>query len=240
MDVPIFEMSRKKLCKFRNNLVTQCAGKWCNLVWFFVSHLLSGDRDTSLIPRMSASLFSISYTAASVLRITQYATIRQYAARSEPAGDPKKEAIRRALYPSSIRNRPSPTGTWRPDVARALQLAIPSKQAHETIERAWLLHKRHIRKQREAELARKFQCMKNAMEELENIDTRLYMEANKQEDPRARNQAEMALLKTMKTSEIRSLEARIRGLFPRELRIPTDTPPRIGWNYDWKPFPRPL
>ncbi|TFK77521.1 hypothetical protein BDN72DRAFT_884991 [Pluteus cervinus] len=167
-------------------------------------------------------------------------TIRHYAARGEPAGDPKKETIRRALYPSSIRNRPSPTGTWRPDVARALQLAIPSKQAHETIERAWLLHKRQVRKQREAELARKFECMKKAMEELENVDSRLYMEANKSEDPRARSQAEMALVKTLKTSEIRSLEARIRGLFPRELRIPTDTPPRNGWNYDWKPFHRPL
>ncbi len=166
---------------------------------------------------------------------------RHYAARGEPAGDPKKEAIRRALYPSAIRNRPTPVGTWRPDVARKLQLAIPSKQAHETIERAWLLHKRHVRKAREAELARKFQCMKRAMEELEKVeDSRMYMEANKQEDPRARSQAEMTLMKTLKTSEIRTLEARVRGLFPRELRIPTDTPPRSGWNYDWKPVQRPI
>jgi len=165
---------------------------------------------------------------------------RHYAARGEPAGDPKKEAIRRALYPSSIRNKATPIGTWRSDVARALQYAVPSKQAHETIERAWLLSKRQVRKKRETELARKFECMKRAMEELEKVDSRLYMEANKQEDPRTRSQAEMALMKTMKTSEIRSLEARIRGLFPRELRIPTDTPPRSGWNYEWKPFPRPI
>ncbi|KAF8665476.1 hypothetical protein AX16_000494 [Volvariella volvacea WC 439] len=168
------------------------------------------------------------------------APVRGYAARVEGTSDPKKEAIRRALYPSTIRNRATPVGTWRPDVARALQLAIPSVQAHQTIERAWLLHKRLQRKKREAELARKFECMKKAMDELEKIDSRLYMEANRPEDPRARSVAEMNLMKTLKTSEIRTLEARVRGLFPRELRIPTDTPPRSGWNYEWKPFPRPL
>ena len=78
------------------------------------------------------------------------------------------------------------------------------------------------------------------MEELQKVDSRLYMEANRPEDPRARSTAEMELAKTLKTSELRTLEARVRGLFPRELRIPTDTPPRNGWNYDSKPFPRPL
>jgi len=78
------------------------------------------------------------------------------------------------------------------------------------------------------------------MEELEKIDSRLYMEANKQEDPRARSAAEMQLAKTLKGSEQKTMEARIRGLFPRELRIPTDTPSRNGWNYEWKPFTRPI
>lgn len=172
-------------------------------------------------------------------RISQPLT-RHYAARLEAVTDPKKEIIRRALYPSNIRNRATPIGTWRPDVGQAIQYAIPSVQAHNTIERAWLLHKRQIRKHREAELARKFECMKRAMEELEKVDTRLYMEANRQEDPRARTPAEMELAKTLRSSELRALEARIRGLFPRELRIPTDTPPLGGWNYEWKPIQRPL
>jgi len=187
---------------------------------------------------MSTSLLA-SGKAKLVFRISQK-PIRCYAAKGEPAGDPKKEIIRRALYPSNVRNRPSPTGTWRPDVGRALQHAIPSVQAHHTIERAWLLHQRHLRKKRDAELAKKFECMKKAMDELEKIDSRLYMEANKGEDPRARSQVEVELAKTLKGSEKKTLEARIRGLFPRELRIPTDTPPRTGWNYEWKPFPRPL
>ncbi|KAG6813993.1 hypothetical protein H0H92_004486 [Tricholoma furcatifolium] len=173
------------------------------------------------------------------LRVAQ-TSIRTYAARNEGAADPKKEIIRKALYPNNIRSRPTPTGTWRPDVGRALQFAIPSVQAHNTIERAWLLHKRHLRKTREVEMERKFASMRNAMEELRRVDDRLYMEANKQEDPRARTEAERELAKTMKSTEVRTLEARIRGLFPRELRIPTDTPSHSGWNYECKPFPRPL
>jgi large subunit ribosomal protein L40 len=82
--------------------------------------------------------------------------------------------------------------------------------------------------------------MKKAMDELERVDKALYMGANKEEDPRARSAAEVKLSRTLKTSEIRALDARIRALFPRELRIPTDTPPKNGWKYDWKPFPRPL
>lgn len=167
-------------------------------------------------------------------------SIRYYAARPEAVTDPKKEVIRRALYPSNIRNRATPVGTWRPDVGQAIQSAVPSVQAHNTIERAWLLHKRQTRKHREAELSRKFECMKKAMEELEKIDTRLYMEANRQEDPRARTTAEMQLAKSLRSSELRALEARIRGLFPRELRIPTDTPPLSGWKYEWKPIRRSL
>lgn len=187
---------------------------------------------------MSASLL-VPRRVILTLRLAQ-TPVRTYAAKNEPVGDPKKEAIRKALYPGNIRSRASPTGTWRSDVARALQHAIPSVQAHHTIERAWLLHRRHVRKQREAELARKFESMRKAMVELERVDGRLYMEANKQEDPRARSNVERELAKTLKTTEVRTLEARIRGLFPRELRVPTDTPPRAGWNYECKPFPRPL
>jgi large subunit ribosomal protein L40 len=173
------------------------------------------------------------------LRIVQ-TSIRHYAARPEGMSDPKKEIIRRVLYPSNIRNRAVPVGTWRSDVGQAVQHAIPSVQAHNTIERAWLLHKRLIRKRREAELARKFECMKKAMETLERIDSRLYMEANKQEDPRARTATEMQLAKTLRSSELRAVEARVRGLFPRELRVPADTPPLSGWSYEWKPIQRPI
>ncbi|KAH9897942.1 hypothetical protein C8Q73DRAFT_378614 [Cubamyces lactineus] len=151
------------------------------------------------------------------LRVAQ-ASVR-YAGRQESGGDPRNEIIRRALYPSNIRNRASPVGTWRPDVGRRLQRAIPSAQAHETIERAWFLHQRHVRRTRMAELQRKFESVQNAMETL--------------------SPAETELLKKLKGPEKKAVEARIRGLFPRELRIPTDTPPKNGWTYDFTPMSLP-
>ncbi|KAF7337617.1 hypothetical protein MSAN_02235000 [Mycena sanguinolenta] len=167
--------------------------------------------------------------------------VRQYAKPVDAAsGDTRLLNIRRALYPANIRNRPSPTGTWRPDVRQTIQRAIPSVQAHHTIERAWLLHRRHLRKRREAELTRKFECMRRAMDELKKIDLRLYMEANKVEDPRARSGVEMEMMKQLPALEARAFDARIRGLFPREMKIPADTPSKTGWDYNWKPIERPL
>ncbi|KAI8981202.1 hypothetical protein BD414DRAFT_491970 [Trametes punicea] len=171
------------------------------------------------------------------LRVAQ--TPVRYAGRQESGADPKNDIIRRALYPSNIRNRASPVGTWRPDVGRRLQRAIPSAQAHETIERAWFLHQRHVRRTRMAELQRKFESMRNAMETLRLVAPKLYAEANKEEDPRARSPREIDLLKKLKGPEKKAVEARIRGLFPRELRIPSDTPPRNGWTYEFTPVALP-
>ncbi|KAJ7492202.1 hypothetical protein FB451DRAFT_1021591 [Mycena latifolia] len=167
--------------------------------------------------------------------------VRQYAKPPDAGlGDEKLTIIRRALYPANIRNKPTPTGTWRRDVRQTIQRAIPSVQAHHTIERAWLLHRRHLRKRREAELTRKYECMRRAMEELKKIDLKLYMEANEVEDPRRRSEVEMQIIKSMPVMEARAFDARIRGLFPRELKIPADTPSKTGWNYEWKPIERPI
>ena len=159
----------------------------------------------------------------------------RHAARHETGADPIKETIRKALYPPNVANKPSPTGAWRLDVARAIQIAIPSKQAHETIERAWLLYQRHQRWRRDEELGRKYECMKKAMDELEKIDPKRFSEANRPEDPRQRGTAEVKLAKTLRGVEKKVLESRLPGLFPRELRVPTDTPPRDGWKYDCTP-----
>ncbi|EJF67105.1 hypothetical protein DICSQDRAFT_164941 [Dichomitus squalens LYAD-421 SS1] len=185
---------------------------------------------------MSSSLLAVSKQKLA-LRVSQ--TSVRYIGRQESGGDPKNDIIRRALYPSNIRNRPSPVGSWRPDVGRRLQRAIPSVQAHETIERAWFLHQRHVRRARASELQRKFESVRNAMETLRFVAPDLYVEANKEEDPRARSPAETDLLKKLKGPEKKAVEARIRGLFPRELRTPTDTPPRNGWTYDFTPIVRP-
>ncbi|KAF9786914.1 hypothetical protein BJ322DRAFT_685785 [Thelephora terrestris] len=180
--------------------------------------------------------FSLLSRRCEHLPLRVSATSVRYSGRKEVLSDPQKEILRRVLYPANIRNRPSPVGSWRPDVSRVLQRAIPSVQAHETIERAWLLHKRHTRWKRNAELERKFECMRNAMAELEVADPRSFTEANRPEDPRARSVVEVELTKSLRGPERRAVEARIRGLFPREIRPPPDTPPTGGWNYDWKPI----
>ncbi|KAH9943986.1 uncharacterized protein BXZ73DRAFT_39981 [Epithele typhae] len=172
------------------------------------------------------------------LRVAQ-ASVRY--ARRETEGGPNRqlETIRRALYPSNIRSRATPTGKYRPDVGFRLQRAIPSAQAHETIERAWLLHQRHLRHKRTAEANRKFESMCSAMETLRVVAPELYKEANKVDDPRTRTQEEQDAMKKMKTQEKRAFESRPRGLFPRELRVPTDTPPTAGWTYEFTPTARP-
>jgi large subunit ribosomal protein L40 len=184
---------------------------------------------------MSSSSLLARQRITHPLRVAQ-SSVRYARPAAAAGGDPKLEIIRRALYPGNIRNQPSPTGSWRPDVGRALQRAIPSVQAHETIERAWKLLQRHQRQRREAERARKFECMRHAMQTLYELgDTHLYVEANRREDPRQRTEEEIRAYETMKGTQRRAVEARIRGLFPREIRIPTDTPSPAGWNYDFKP-----
>ena len=154
-------------------------------------------------------------------------------------GDPRTTIIQRMLYPKNGPRKTSPVGVYRMDARLALRRAIPNPEAHETIERAWFLHQRHVRRTRASELQRKFESMRNAMETLRLVAPNLYAEANKEEDPRARSPAEAELLKKLKGPEKKAVEARIRGLFPRELRMPTDTPPRNGWTYDFTPIVRP-
>lgn len=193
-----------------------------------------------IFPTLATMSSSLLARSAPPLALRRANTSVRYAGRKESnAADPKKEILRRILYPPNIRGGASPVGTWRPDVSRSLQRAIPSVQAHETIERAWLLHQRHIRKKRDSELARKFECMRAAMAQLELADKRSYTEANRLEDPRGFSPAELEASSKLRGSEKRAVEARIRGLFPREMRAPPETPSRDGWDYKWKPIVSP-
>ena len=76
--------------------------------------------------------------------------------------------------------------------------------------------------------------VRSALYALEKLDPVLYKEANRVEDPRKPTAKDLEALKTMKGAEKKAMEGRLPGLFPREFRIPTDTPPRSGWDYEWK------
>jgi len=138
------------------------------------------------------------------------------------------------LYPRNGPRKESPIGVYRMDAKLALRRAVPNPEAHETIERAWLLHQRHQRHGRAAELQRKWNSMHRAMSELMAFDFDRYLEANKAEDPRIRTDEEVAAIKAVKGQERQYLEGRVRGLFPREMRIPANTPARSGWNHEWR------
>ncbi|CAE6529832.1 unnamed protein product [Rhizoctonia solani] len=171
--------------------------------------------------------------------IKTYATAPQgRGGRPEAAPpDPRNDIIRRTLYPEprpNVTGLPSsPTGVHRPDVQLALERAIPSAEAHETIERAWKLYQRRVREEREAELGRKYESMRKAVEVLKELDPVSYAEAARGVDSRRLGEAERERMKEMRRGARKKAESRVEGLFPREMRIPTDTPSRDGWNHGW-------
>jgi large subunit ribosomal protein L40 len=81
-------------------------------------------------------------------------------------------------------------------------------QQHETIERAWKLHQNQERERRNRELEKKFRKMNAAMTELEKTSDRLF---------------KAAIVKSRHIT------------FPREMKIPTETPSPQGWNHDYTP-----
>ncbi|PIA17888.1 hypothetical protein COEREDRAFT_21165, partial [Coemansia reversa NRRL 1564] len=84
------------------------------------------------------------------------------------------------------------------------ELSNDDLERHLTILRAQNIYKKTTSNQRTAERNRKFAAMASAYEALEKADPRLYEEACKQE------------------SNI---------TFPRQMRVPTDTPPIKIWDY---------
>ena len=159
--------------------------------------------------------------------------------------DPRMENLRVALYPRTRAERgEAPTGVHRPDVVAALERTLPSSssstitstESHETITRAFKLFARRKRIQREEELHRKFECMKAAMTELERHHPSWYRSAKVKPDPRGVSKEDEAEFRLYRGTARTAVEARsIEGFFPRELRVPVDTPPRDGWQYDWAP-----
>ena len=150
--------------------------------------------------------------------------------------DPRMDNLRVALYPRTRASRDeAPTGVHRPDVVAALERTLPSAEAHATITRAFKLFARRTRARRAEELHRKFACMSAAMGVLEREHPAWYRAAAVKPDPRGGGEDE-AEFRMYRGTARTAVEARsIEGFFPRDLRVPVDTPPRDGWQYDWAP-----
>ncbi|TPX70695.1 hypothetical protein SpCBS45565_g01586 [Spizellomyces sp. 'palustris'] len=80
----------------------------------------------------------------------------------------------------------------------------------DAIERAWAILKEREAVAKVQELRGMYESMRSAMEELERTDRRLF---------------EAAKVAT---------DREVVVVFPRRLRVPTDTPPLEGWDYDMK------
>lgn len=116
------------------------------------------------------------------------------AGSTAPGGDTRLEVIRRVLFEPARREKP-------------IQLEGEALEQHETIERAWKLHKMRSREQRERSLERQFRAMNAAMTELEKTSDRLY---------------KGALVKSRHIT------------YPKQAKIPTETPSTQGWDYTYK------
>ncbi|GAA6056874.1 hypothetical protein JCM3770_005121 [Rhodotorula araucariae] len=130
----------------------------------------------------------------------------------EGGSDSKMETIKQTLLESD------PTEA---DRLAALRRVIPSAEAHETITRAWQLHQRHRREAHAAELARKYAAMRSAVALLEQTDTRLWRQAVEGK-------------KFQNVDQAHRTNARLEGLYPREMRVPTELPGAQVWDHDWK------
>jgi large subunit ribosomal protein L40 len=113
---------------------------------------------------------------------------------SSTSGDTRLEVIRRVLFESS---KKEPT----------IHLEGQTLEEHETIERAWKLHKMRQREQRERTLERQFRTMQAAMTELEKTSDRLF---------------KGAIVKSRHMT------------YPKQAKIPTETPSTQGWDYSFK------
>ncbi|KAJ3281554.1 39S ribosomal protein L28, mitochondrial [Borealophlyctis nickersoniae] len=131
------------------------------------------------------------------------------------AGDARYALIRDMLYNRSVPTT-KPADPARITLATATtplpQPATASQDTiqHDAIERAWALVKQKEAVERVKEVRAKYTAMRLAMEELERTDARLFEAA----------------------ARVDKEEVKV---FPRTLRVPTETPPAKGWNYDMTP-----
>lgn len=176
----------------------------------------------------------------------------------------KMEVIRAALYPKEgvAPTSASPMGARHADHERRLRAVAPSAEAHETIERAWNLHRRAVRAARAEALGAKYEAMVEACAELDALTRGPPKSEAERESgdglglgeigegvlPRAvydRAMVRMAHASAAyaaakqgiaqgkkKTTESRWLEARPEGIVPREAWVPVDSRGK-GWNYEW-------
>ena len=180
--------------------------------------------------------------------LTRFYATRVTSNESSSNTDSRLEIIRRSLYPTDSYDpkSSSPTGAYHPQHYQRVSSVIHSPEVYETIERAFKLFQRRNRESKRLELISKYNAMESACDELDQI-TRI-PNGNEQGEGEGGMYDRMVYDKAMlrpnpyklermigrrATPESRWKEARLDGLIPREIWIPTETRGK-GWDYDWK------
>ncbi|KAG9289147.1 hypothetical protein G9A89_022456 [Geosiphon pyriformis] len=161
-----------------------------------------------IILNNSQSLYNLSkryLPNISILPFTQLSLRRQYAKKVETGPPPGvKSASQKSLDP---RYEIIKGILFNSQKTNLPTLTNQDLEQHETIERAWKLYTRYRRERRYNEMAKKFESMCEANLELEITDPNLFKQAQ--------------------------LINRKEALFPKKMKVPTETPPLTGWNYDY-------
>ena len=148
---------------------------------------------------------------------------------NEFIADDKSEQLRQFLYPSDVpqpnSNRTSPSLQHREDVEKSVNAVFPGQEVHDTITRAYLVLRRRQEDERKNDLKYREGRLIEALNELKSENETMW------EDAVARPQK----ISSAKVGKKKAQTMRIPGLFPRDLKPPTETPRNVMWNVDWKP-----
>lgn len=118
-----------------------------------------------------------------------------------------KRTARQAPGASRVINMLSVLGA-RKKMPRRLKLSTEDVVRHQTVAAAWKIHQKNDKAANKAKMELQYNKIQEACEELKKLDPALFEAANAREAKR----------------------------FPVELRVPTDTPPRVAWESEWVPM----
>ena len=117
---------------------------------------------------------------------------------------------------------------------------MPSREAHEAIDAAFAIVRRRRLERRRADLASKYAALQHAVAELERLDGSdgpLFRAAT--DRPACEDAVPAVALEGREGADALldgaalSASGRIPGLFPRQMRVPTETPGRVDFDEGW-------
>ena len=266
-----FEQDGKRV-KERFELATKHSLSAAHLDWIRAGSALNLIREQAASSAAGAGGVSGAFAAAAgaaksaVNKVASLGGVRGYATAAKPssggsrnpndpnyvppAADARTESIRKIVFPPSGSSSKEQAALSVTSASAVLPFGAASEEIHSTITRAWLLYQRTQRQALAARLDKKHARLREALQDLQSQDARLYAAAtykvasNKRSPKEHRKLVQLGLITLPGATpmigaptgaEARRLTkavaggARLEGLFPRQLRIPTSTPARIVW-----------